>query len=60
MPIFSDKSFSVEIIFESFDLKDLLDPFLKSLTKLSNCLTDSFFLIILSVNKSAFSDQLKL
>ena len=44
MPILSAKSFSIAVIFESFDLKIFLDPLFKILTKSPSVLQIIFFL----------------
>ena len=60
MPIFSANSFSVDKIFVSFDLNIFFEPLFKILTKLSVCLTDKFFLTILSANSKALSRPIKI
>ena len=60
IPIFSVKSFSVAITFGSFDLYFDFDPLLRILIKFSVCLTESFFFIIFSAKKVAFSRPTKI
>ena len=59
MPIFCEIEFSKSLMFVSFEITVLDFLILKILTKVSACLTESFFSIILVATKSAFSDQLK-
>ena len=53
-------SFSVASIFGSFVLIFFLKPFFNNLTILSVCLTDSFFFIIFSASKLAFSKPINI